>query len=568
MKSLRASIRRSLTLLPCAVASLFLSSAITASADDYVWSSYGGTSGTWQDGGSSPLWYDSTTNTNGLAWNNALQNNAYFYTGGQTVTVTGTVSVNDLIFDQGSYVVTGGTISKNANTANNGLVLQDNNDGNVTIDSNLLLDTAGNTDRFNINNNGPGTITINGNITYFNSGAGNTANRSLIFSGSAGSTFIFNGNMSLGTSGNVGSIRFSEGSSDNTTLFLNGDYSGLNTGTFVEVPQGTVVLGTSITGTGQITSYGVTGVHQVLTSGSQTIVNNAYLTQKDGTNFGSTTLGQYNAGTSTFSGSVGLDNTGVTLTAPSGGRAIFSGQFYGHSPTGIVKTGAGTVELSGNNNNYGINNDFGPNGTVAADIQQGKLVISNTSGSAFGGSSGTVDVETGAILAGNGISTQAVVGEGPTSVLSPGDGNALGTLHLIDGVSAPTGLTMAFKISANGLSNDKLDLGAGDFSLSGPITVDFTSLGTVLPGTNYLLASGSGLWSDTGATFSSTSRPDGLFLDSFDFNPGNDTFSVEFKVAPEPATWALMGLGTLTLFWRLRRKTAKAEADWVGKQKS
>jgi hypothetical protein len=220
-----------------------------------------------------------------------------------------------------------------------------------------------------------------------------------------------------------------------------------------------------------------------------------------------------------------------------------------------------------------------PGSTKAADLKTGST---NTSGGAFGFASTTgndpsnpghnhtlanfVELEAGAVLGGTGIASQQIVADGPTSTITAGDpGQAslslapsLGTLHLAGGVSAPSGLTLSFKISADGLSNDKLDLGAGAFSLSGPITVDFTSLGTVLPGTTYILATGTGAWSDTGATFSSTSRPDGLFLESFDFNPalGADSFSVEFKVAPEPSTWMLMGLGVLALVWRVRRTKA------------
>jgi hypothetical protein len=63
------------------------------------------------------------------------------------------------------------------------------------------------------------------------------------------------------------------------------------------------------------------------------------------------------------------------------------------------------------------------------------------------------------------------------------------------------------------------------------------------------------LFGDPATAFSqnSTVHANQLFLN--EYGPGTGTFSdLVFSEVPEPSTYALMGLGTLALIWRLPRK--------------
>ena len=340
--------------------------------------------------------------------------------------------------------------------------------------------------------------------------------------------------------------------------------------------------------------------------GAQTIAMSVYNSEKYGSHpqpdgvvtYGTLNINQGTADTSTWSGGIGDDGSNLNTSAVAGGRLIVSGNIYGGGPMGIMTTGAGTVVLaSATGNAYSIDDGQGflaPTSTVNADLQSGTTLITNTSGSAFGTASfannyalyastgngnpnndyiyGTVHIEAGATLGGSGYTGVQTVGTGPqrnvpvtlyqvviaesaTSVIAPGDkGQAnlgiapsMATLHLIGGVQALNGLTMDFKLGTPGAS-DALDLGAGEFTLSGVVTVNLTAFdGTFAPGAaeTFVLASGTGVWSDAGATFNFT-PPAGDQVLSYMFDAIHDQFDVTVAV-PEPSTYALIGLALLVL---------------------
>jgi hypothetical protein len=110
---------------------------------------------------------------------------------------------------------------------------------------------------------------------------------------------------------------------------------------------------------------------------------------------------------------------------------------------------------------------------------------------------------------------------------------------------------MDFKL--DGATNDSLSVGTA-FTLAGTIDVNFTSLGAgIQTGTVYTLAAGSGAWSDVGATFDYVA-PAGYIVSSSDFDSVNDVYTVEFAAAPEPSTWAMLGLGLAFLVVHARSK--------------
>jgi hypothetical protein len=302
--------------------------------------------------------------------------------------------------------------------------------------------------------------------------------------------------------------------------------------------------------------------HTVNIVGSQNVNLGVYVNLFD---FGNNTfdtswsINQSTPGSSSFTGSIQLDNAPFSVSAVAGGRLNLSGDLFTSTSTaGLVKTGAGTVILS-------HANDYSIQGSVAADILQGKLLITNTSGSAFGVNSGVVNVEAGATLGGTGISTQKVVAVNGSSIIAPGDSGAdggtasIGTLHLFGGLQVASGATLAFKI--DGANNDVLDLGHANFIPVGLLTFDFTNLSTVLIPTFgnpnfYTLITGSGnTWNDAGATFA-FNAPAGYKVNAYNFDPILDQFSVQFVEAPEPSTYALMLGGLALLGFCVRRKAS------------
>jgi len=312
-------------------------------------------------------------------------------------------------------------------------------------------------------------------------------------------------------------------------------------------------------------------------------------------------------------------------------RLEINSDIGGDTAAGVTFAGPGVVVLSNpTGNDYDEKDDHGNvqgSSTVAATIESGATVlITNTSNSAFGGTwdnysqysvygngshdapAGSpnqttpntdpnyasyqpenvrggnygpgegiinqVNLQAGGTLGGTGFSTNPIVAEGATSVITAGDpGQAglniapsIGTLTLYGGIVANSGLTLDFKIDGAGggaptpgVDNDYLYLGG--LTLAGTVTVNFTSLGGVVTGTPYLLMAGNYSWTETGPTTFDITAPTGYALDTSAFDTdqyGDNTtgyifdaqdalFEVQFVAVPEPATYGLLGLGLLAL---------------------
>jgi fibronectin-binding autotransporter adhesin len=566
----------------------------TPARADETWS---GGNGTWD--------FNNTTDWSGSPWTSNSQVAVF-------TTTPGTVTVDNSLGQVGDYFmyfnsssplsawdIKGGTIDEAiAGGGNNLLIYQDGNSGNVTIDSNMNVDTTTNTDRYNILSNSTSSITLNGNITFGNQDGrtGNT-NRSLIIGSTQNSAvFYLNGTFkdSSGSGGTNINLRLAEGGATQDTYFINGDVSGLTAG--IQIGSGNVVVDpTAVLGGNTIFMYDDQDNSSenvaLYAAQGETIANGVYISMKyhsDG-KYGNGTLGAYDASSVTYNGGIGLDNSGLVLTAAANGRATFNGNINNHSPNGLFKTGAGTDVLNeAGGNSYGLNNDFSSSpGTVLMDVQQGTLLINNTSGSAFGGFGGTVKVEAGATLGGSGhvIGGQQVVAEAANSVISPGDAgqanlgiNAkIGTLTLAGGLDAESGLTMNFKLNgegtAAGVNSDQLIV--SDMTLTGNVTINLTALDTLKTGTGnfYTLIQDNGDWNGTpnftvnaptGYELDPTFGPDDGLNDGkdlgyiFDPTPGSGSFTVELVETPEPSTWAMMIGGAALLGFFARRKMATA----------
>ena len=187
-------------------------------------------------------------------------------------------------------------------------------------------------------------------------------------------------------------------------------------------------------------------------------------------------------------------------------------------------------------------------------VHAGTLLVMNTSGSATG--AGSVTVNSGARLGGIGYISGSVTATGATSTFAPGDLNAIGVLHLSGGLVANAGATFSFDL--NGVSADKIDFSAGAVTLNGVITFNFNSLGTIQAGTVYSLFDGSGTWS--GSPTFVFNNPSGYILDTnygggngYIWDAANHSLTVQFAAIPEPRTMTLIAIGAYLLLWRSRK---------------
>ncbi|MES2307294.1 MAG: autotransporter-associated beta strand repeat-containing protein [Verrucomicrobiota bacterium] len=213
---------------------------------------------------------------------------------------------------------------------------------------------------------------------------------------------------------------------------------------------------------------------------------------------------------------------------------------------GIIKQGAGILQLTGNNTYKG-----------ATAVTAGTLLISNTSGSATG--TGTVTVSSGAALSGTGRIGGAVIMNSGSN-LYVGDftqlGSAgIGTLNVDGGLIWNSGAHLVFDLGASGTS-DLLNLGTSAWTKGTGTTFSLTlaDAGTVL-GTYTLMNFGSTNFSLSDLSYDSTlTGLTGYFtLESNDLK-----FTV--TAVPEASTCAVLAGSLFFFVWILcsdRFKTRK-----------
>lgn len=313
-----------------------------------------------------------------------------------------------------------------------------NQAGNNTISGNLSF--TGDT---TIGVSG-GNLTVSGNIGVSNGSYGliKTGSGNLTLSGSAnsytGNTTVSNGalivtsnapvsaNGSLGNSGSTVQIGDSNtAASNNLGLFINNATGGLS-------------IDRSIS------------INNFNTSGT-------------------TTLGGTNtSGTDTFTGGIGLARDVTISEAASGGTVALSGTISGSG--GIIKTGAGTAVLSGNNTYNG-------NTTVSG----GSLVIA--SNNALGSSAGSTSVTSGATL---GLQGNVSVPSGQALTLNGAGVSSVGALDNISGNNTYAGNVSLGSASTIGVTNagDTLTMsgvisGAQNLTTTGAGTLNLTGQNTV-----------------------------------------------------------------------------------------
>lgn len=226
----------------------------------------------------------------------------------------------------------------------------------------------------------------------------------------------------------------------------------------------------------------------------------------------------------------------VTLTGGGGTPGTPSAGIAANTGGGLTKTGLGILTLTGNNNYTGT-----------TTISAGTLLVANVSGSGTG--SGAVTVNGGAL--------------GGSGTIAPSGGN---NVTISSGTLSPGASTLTFNFTGA----SKLDFASGtfmDITLgTAPGLAAFSSAGDWLTGSGNVtlnITQGSGFDYDqsytifqnvttAGFDFAAVTGIDGGYTPSLD-QVGND-YVLSFTAVPEPGTFALIGLGGLLVFGRLRRR--------------
>ena len=360
-----------------------------------------------------------------------------------------------------------------------------------------------------------------------------------------------------------------------STLTLTGD----NSGAFMEFyfRHGTVIAASD-------TALGTGLLHFTYDDGESPVLE---FSSANPTIFG--LQGGYTSQPDGFSGPVIRLDSGTQLTINQSSNQTYGGQIQGSGDNGIVKTGTGTLTLTGPGDSYSYQG-----GTT---INQGALVVSGQDGRYNQLGSGPIVINnTGTLRLDN-------TDISPTTLTVNSGGSLQGVGQIFGNVSVESGATLAPGIPGPGSVGT---LVIGDLTLKGggvlqwnlatptsfdqvvigfpstlhidssvtsvtPFVLQLISVGASgLPGTATGFLNQSYTWTlfdANGSSIVGYIDPTQFSIDSSQFmtdvGPGSFTFALNgnlldltFTPVPEPSTYALLGLGLGAIFLRVRRRRA------------
>ncbi len=416
---------------------LGFASCVGTNAASLQWDANGaapgsGGSGTWNT--TTALWFNGSSFQN---WNNATLDDAVFGGTAGTVTLGVPITAHNLTFNTSGYVLTNSALTLGGINPTVSVV-----SGGTAIINLGIAGTAG------LNSAGPGTLILSNTNSY------------------TGGTTIGAGTLQIGNGGGFGSVVGNI--VDNAALVIN--------------RSGTLILGSTITGTGSLTQVG-TGI-TVLTGDS---------TYTGGTTISAGTLQLGNAGTTgSISGDI-VDNAALKILRSN--TVTLSGVISGTGS--LTQAGTGTTILTGDSTYTGgttitagtlqIGNG-GTTGSITGNIVDNAALVFNRS-----------DALTYAgVISGTGSLTQAGIGTtiltgantytGGTTIsagtLQIGNGGTTGSItgNIVDNAALvfnrSNALTYAGVVSGTGSLTKS---GAGTLTLTGDST--YTGGTTISAGT-------------------------------------------------------------------------------------
>jgi len=464
-------------------------------------------------------YYGTTSSTSAYTWTNS------------TNTVWGNAS--GVLSGANVYPTTGDTISlaaghMGAPSDNRSVIVN----GNEQI---LNLDTTGMANPFTfLGSSVNGSLDIVGTVTKNTSSTLTFRNNSTSkLSVSIGTAQVSNGIFTFGSSANnrINSLSITNLNIEGTTtMYVEGTDGSINKIANVDMGGGTALNKLAIF------AYGGT-----LATDTGTVEVNTL----KGTNVNSA-IGAQSSTVAVGTGILKLNSTASTVSSYAGKLVDSTGAGTGVALK-VVKTGLGTQVLSGGLNVY----------SGGTSIDQGRLLISNGSGSATG--TGAVNVTDTGILGGTGRSTGVLtVSSGAT--IAPGMENSGATgILTVGALDLQLGSHLAIDLNSTlGTGYDQLIVN-GTVQLGGnlDISLNFTPTGP----TDFTILSNDGTADAILGTFNGWAEGSSKLVSGQMFSityAGGDGNDIVLSVVPEPSTWMLLGGGLLLLAASRRRSSARA----------
>lgn len=434
----------------------------------------------------------------------------------------------------------------------------------ITINTNLnIVDpNAGSAQQLKIYGNINGSFTVNGNINISGSTAGY---KSLVFdTGTGNGTMTYSGSTTTSPGGTATmGFEFGAASTGNGTYVVNGANTAVS-GT-IKLNRGTVIvnnssaLGTAaanqvqLGGGADTTNSPVTAL--VTGTSGVTVVNNMYVQNTVATHV---VGGQHTSGVSTFSGSISMTSGALSVTSANGGVTDFAGPISASANSyALTKIGGGVVRF-----NRAAGNTY----RGATAVNEGMLLVNNTSGTGLG--LGAVTVGTGtsvlASLGGTGTVTSAITINGGGSI-TPGNIDTTTLISQVGTFHAAAGLTwnsdgshagMLLNLGVNTAASDQLDItGAFTQGTGSSYLLSLTDAGGLSLNTTYTLITFDSTTFSSASVFGldQTTLTSGI-NGTFDLTGSELTFTV--TSVPEPTPLACVALALGLMWWVSRRRSS------------
>lgn len=422
-----------------------------------------------------------------------------------TTTPTPNLWVGDLYLETGMLQIGNGSITTAFNAIPNGSV--------VYMSAGTIMGFGSSGDTFRGLSGGAAAGPLPAAIMSDNTSGGGTISITLT-SGDAADDYVYGGNISSGTR----TMNITKSGSGSQTF--NGDRAGLGT---LVVSGGTMVVNGSRTGdaaASSTTTTTVSGTNAVLAVGKDDAlgIGTVNLNSATGTirsadtnartlanpitysfNF---TLGSATTGNLLFTGNVNVGGGAKQFTVLNS-VTEFSGVITGSGALDRTKSGTGTLIFSGDNTYTG--------NTV---VNQGTLLVNNTSGSGTGTTN--VTVAAGAVVGGSGTISGSVT-TAAAAIIAPG--NSTGVLTIGSGNLSAGGILQGQIDDTSTPKCDKL-VTTGNLNVTGA-TLDLSISGTANE-PFYILASYDSL---TGTFATVTGKPSNYVV-VYDYNDGVSTKNI------------------------------------------